>query len=80
MTNLYFRVALKRSEEIKQKDRKQETINGIKSEELEGLASTLKQKLGLMDGPTHQTNQKNQRELQSTLIQANKLPPSKPRL
>lgn len=33
--------------------------NGIKNTELDGLASTLKQKLNLSNGPTQTKNQKN---------------------
>lgn len=59
---------------------KNDMTNGIKNTELEGLATTLKQKLGLNEGPTQTKNIQNLTELQNTLVKASKLPTPKPTL
>lgn len=58
---------------------KNDLTNGVKNTELDGLATTLKQKLGLATGPTQTKNVKNLNELQNTLVQASKLAPPKPK-
>ena len=81
LLNLYFRVSLKRADEISRLEQsKNDLTNGIKNSELEGLGHTLKQKLGMADGPTLTKNVRNLGELQGTLVQANKLPNPKPKL
>ena len=48
LLNLYFRVSLKRSEEVAVMEQsKNDMTNGVKNSELEGLASTMKKKLTL---------------------------------
>lgn len=42
------------------------------------MASSMKNKLSLMYSKNEQKNQKNLKDLQTTLIQAEKLPPPKP--
>jgi len=44
------------------------------------LATTLKQKLGLNEGPTQTKNIQIVGELQNTLVKASKLPTPKPKL
>ena len=58
--NLYFRVSLKRGEEIsKLENSKYDMTYGVKNTELEGLAASMKQKLTLGEGPTQTKNIKN---------------------
>ena len=60
LQNLYFRISLKRSEELTVLEMsKNDMTNGIKNTELEGLSSTLKKKLTLNEGPTQTKNVKN---------------------
>ena len=54
--------------------------NGIKETDLDGLASSIKQKLKLPEAKTEVKNKNNLKELQTTLINAERLPPSKPGL
>jgi len=46
--------------------------------QLQGLAGTMAQKLGFLDTKGNQKEQKNLKELQTTLIKADKMPPPKP--
>lgn len=79
--NLYFRVSLKRADEVsKLENSKNDLTNGIKNSQLDGLATTLKQKLGLINGPTQTKNVQNLNELQNTLVKASKLPAPKPKI
>jgi hypothetical protein len=81
LLNLYFRVSLKRADEVSRfENSKNDQTNGIKNSDLEGLATTMKQKLGLLTGPTQTKNVQNLNELQGTLVKANKLPAPKPKL
>ena len=60
LLNLYFRVSLKRADEVSRlENSKNDMTNGIRNTELEGLATTLKQKLGLITGPTQTKNVQN---------------------
>ena len=79
IANIYFRVSIKHANKIKNHPGESLT-NGIKHSELEGLSSTVIQKLGLMAKPNQTANEKKIKELQSTLVNANMIPPSKPSL
>jgi hypothetical protein len=81
LVNLYFRISLKRSEELTTLElSKNDMTNGVKNSELEGLSSTLKKKLTLNEGPTQTKNIQNLSQLQNTLVKANQLPPPRPKL
>lgn len=55
-------------------------MNGIKESSLQGLAASVKNKLSLMTSKNQEAERKKLADLQSTLIQADKLAPPKPGL
>jgi|JI6StandDraft_1071083.scaffolds.fasta_scaffold39694_2 hypothetical protein len=89
LTNNLYRLELKEGERQRKitLSRKKPTVNpmtkglnasGFEEEEVEGLATSLKQKIGMMYSKSETQNRKNLHELQSTLQKAGKLDPPNP--